>query len=115
MLFCEGILLKPFETGAHSGEPSGSLHTGERVCYEAAAPNKEFQSLEDMGISWTSPLSYPCIFPFLTHSHTHTHPPSSQLPGPASVYCQCMVTMCRLVTECRPASEGLGPAYRTTS
>lgn len=55
----------------------------------------------------------------LSFSHararTHTHPPSSRLPGPASVYCQCMVTMCRLVTECRPASEGLGPAYRTTS
>lgn len=51
MLFCEGILLEPFETGAHSREPSGSLHTGERVCYEAAAPNKECQSLEDMGIS----------------------------------------------------------------
>lgn len=73
MLFCEGILLEPFETGAHSREHGGSLHTGERVCYEAAAPNKEFQSLEDMGISWTSPLSYPGIFPFLTHAHIYTH------------------------------------------
>lgn len=42
------------------------------------------------------------------------HPPHRRLPGRASVYGQCTVTVCRPVTECRPASEGLGPAYKTT-
>ncbi len=27
------------------------------VCYEAAVPNKEFQSLKEMGISWTATLT----------------------------------------------------------
>lgn len=38
----------------------------------------------------------------------------SSLPALVSVYGQCTVTQCQLVTECRPASEGLGPAYKTT-
>lgn len=32
MLFCEGILLEPFETGVCSREPSPSVHRGQCVC-----------------------------------------------------------------------------------
>lgn len=45
-------------------------------------------------------------------SPLHISPPC--LPGLTSVYGQCTVTVCQLVTECRPASGGLGPAYKTT-
>lgn len=132
MLFCERILLEPFETGVYSREPSPVLHRG-RECVplyqEAAVPNKEFQR-DEIGISCISPRSYPCVFLFLQKSPLTTrHAPHSSLqlqfvlhsklsppclPDLASVYGQCMVTVCQLVTECRPASEGLGPAYKTT-
>lgn len=147
MLFCEGILLEPFETRVSSREQS-ILHRGESapVCYEAAAPNKDIPRLEKIGMSqitltWEFTfiillpfkfflnLPFNCILKYVLPlpSLSHFHPPfllislafpsipfSSFLSGLVSVYGQCKVTVCRRVTECRPASEGLGPAYRTT-
>lgn len=97
MLFCEGILLEPFETGAHSREPSGSLHTGERVCYEAAAPKKDFQRHGNI-LDLTSIISlhFPISLSYMharTHTHTHTLAAAGCLVQPvfiASVWLQCV-------------------------
>lgn len=109
------------------------------VYYEDAVPNMEFQSLENMGIFLNfhtdtgTHLYHVPAFSHLSENHVNpdlnsfsaaspVHPAfllHSQLsplclPALVSVYGQCTVTSCQLVTECRPASEGLGPAYKTT-
>lgn len=76
------------------------------LCYEANVPNGKLKKrLEDIGISW----SFTAVSNFYKN-----HLPPRRLPGPAGVYGQSTVTVCLLVTEYRPSSEGVQPVWKTT-
>jgi len=126
VLFSEGILMEPFETRV-SSRGAGPFRWGAcgPVCLKA------WKTWGYPGVPHghrnMSP-SFTCLFtikntiiihslPVLPRSGPFPH--STSLfrpcwPGLVSGYGQCTVTVCRRVTECRPASEGLGPAYKTT-
>lgn len=108
----QGILLDPFEIAMYLRELNGCC-TREKMCACALLGRCSKWEIQKSWKTWEYPGPHLYHIPAFSH-FSKNHLPPRRLTGPASVYDQHTVTVCRLVTEYRPASEGLWPAWKTT-